>query len=103
MGKLLSVVKNATPKFPVAAMEGFDCENRVYGKRLGASFFSLFASCSNWEILVLFHPSGPLRLARPSRCSQYGVYMCLSFAAVVNTYSYYVVSAVIKGQPTRAE
>lgn len=41
MGKLLSVVKNAPLKFPIAVTEGSDYENWVYRKRLGVSFLSL--------------------------------------------------------------
>lgn len=51
----------------------------------------IFLPC---EITVLFCPF------RSSHCFQYVVYMCLSFGAVVNSY---VVSDLIKGQPTRAE
>lgn len=51
----------------------------------------------------LFCLFSPPSLFRSPHCFQYVVYMCLSFRAVVNSYSYYVVSAVIKGQPTRAE
>ncbi len=68
----------------------------VYDKGLDVSFCLCLLN-------VRFCLFSPPSLLRSSHCFQYVVYMCLSFGAVVNSYSYYVVSAVIKGQPTRAE
>ena len=85
--------KNAALKFTVTVMERFRRQQWVHSEGLDV----------NWEISVLFRLLSPPSLLRSSHCFQHVGYMCLSFGAVVNSYSYYVVSAVIKGQPTRAE
>lgn len=100
MVKLLSDVKIATLKFTIAVAEEIredgarykyivPFSDKLFHPRIHALRFQLSAVSANLQVSSLF----PVSLA----------YICMLFGPEVTSYSYYVVSAVIKGQPTRAE